>query len=123
MTSIKKLLFGHSEKIKWYKVFDSALQAEKNITLNKAVLVQVEEKKICLTRTTKGYFAVQDACPHLGISLSKGHCNHFGEIVCPWHGYRFDLKIGHETSGQGTGLGVELYKVELRADGLYIGCY
>jgi len=103
------------------KLFKNKEETEKNIALNKAVLVQIEEMKICLTRTARGYFALQDACPHLGISLSKGHCNGFGEIVCPWHGYRFDLKLGHETSGQGNGLGAELYKVEMRANGLYIG--
>ena len=121
MGILNKLFPSHSSNIKWYKVFDSILEAEKNIVLNKAVTVLVEDTKICLIRTLVGYTAVADTCPHLGASLSKGVCNHLGEIVCPWHSYRFDTKLGHETSGQGAGLGVEIYKVDIRTDGLYIG--
>jgi nitrite reductase/ring-hydroxylating ferredoxin subunit len=121
MGLLHNIFGGNKEKLRWFQVFESESDAIKNIPLNKSVLVQIEEQKICLSRTSKGYFAVQDACPHLGISLSKGNCNNFGEIVCPWHGYRFDLKLGHETSGQGTGLGVQVFKVEMRDTGLYIG--
>ncbi len=121
MGLLNKLFGGKEEKVRWFLVFESEAEANKNVQINKAVLVQIEEKKICLARTMKGYYAVADACPHLGVSLSRGVCNNFGEIVCPWHGYRFDLKLGHETSGQGTGLGAEVYKVEMRETGLYIG--
>lgn len=121
MSFLNKLFSSKSPAIAWYKVFDSITEAEKHIALNRAVTVLVENKKICLARTMVGYQAVADTCPHLGASLSKGNCNHLGEIVCPWHSYRFDMKLGHETSGQGTGLGVEVFKVDIRADGLYVG--
>lgn len=116
-----KNLFGNSDNTKWYRVFDSEQVAMDSVPLNKAVTVLIEEQKICLARTPKGFFAVADACPHLGISLSKGVCNGFNEIVCPWHGWRFDLEKGHETSGQGSGSGVNRYKVKLDENGLSIG--
>lgn len=121
MSFLNKLFKSDSSKIKWYKVFDSEADAQKNIAVNKAVTVQIEELKICLARTASGYHAVDDNCPHLGMSLSRGVCNSFDEVVCPWHAWRFDLKKGHETSGQGTGSGVKVYKVEMRDTGLYIG--
>jgi nitrite reductase/ring-hydroxylating ferredoxin subunit len=112
-----------SKKPKWYKVFDTLEEAEKVVAVNKAVTVQIEQDKICLARTAKGFFAVQDTCPHLGVSLSKGVCNNFNEVVCPWHGWRFDLEKGHETSGQGKGAGVVTYPVKVDDEGLSIGVY
>jgi nitrite reductase/ring-hydroxylating ferredoxin subunit len=40
------------------------------------------------------FYAVGDKCSHNGESLSKGKINFIGEIVCPWHGYRFNLQSG-----------------------------
>ncbi|MDX2196151.1 MAG: nitrite reductase (NAD(P)H) small subunit [Cytophagales bacterium] len=105
--------------ITWYKVFDSENDAVKNIPLNKAVTVLAGKHKICMARTPQGYFAVSDTCPHNGASLSKGMCNTLGEIVCPWHNYTFDLKLGHCSTD--NAYGVEVYKVDIRNDGLYIG--
>lgn len=37
--------------------------------------------------------ALRDRCSHANVRLSKGEvCN--GEIVCPAHGARFDIKTG-----------------------------
>ena len=33
---------------------------------------------------------VEDLCPHMGGSLSKGRlCRKSNTIICPWHGYEF----------------------------------
>jgi nitrite reductase/ring-hydroxylating ferredoxin subunit len=37
--------------------------------------------------------AVADRCPHAGGSLADGVVDG-DEVVCPLHGYRFDLKTG-----------------------------
>lgn len=39
-----------------------------------------------------------DACPHMGASLSSGHVDGRGRVVCPWHG----LPLG-ETAHRGWG--------------------
>jgi ferredoxin-nitrite reductase len=38
-------------------------------------------------------YATQNWCPHAGAALAGGMVNG-GEVVCPAHGYRFDLKTG-----------------------------
>jgi len=39
------------------------------------------------------FFAVDNTCPHRGGPLGEGHLD--GDVVvCPWHGWRFDLRSG-----------------------------
>lgn len=110
------------ENIKWFKVFESQEEAIQHVVLNRAVTVLIEDKKICLARNAKGFFAVSDACPHLGASLSKGTCNNFMEIVCPWHSYRFDLSSGVENT-QPHPYKVEVFPVKIDVSGLFIGMF
>jgi nitrite reductase/ring-hydroxylating ferredoxin subunit len=119
LSFLSKIFSSKNDAIKWYKVFDSEEEAQKAIPMNKAVTVLINNQKLCLAKNTSGFFATEDACPHLGAALSKGNCNNFGEIVCPWHSYRFNLKTGHETTGKG--MGVKTFPVEIRENGLYIG--
>ena len=37
--------------------------------------------------------AIDDMCPHMGASLSEGHFEK-GEVLCPWHAWRFSLDDG-----------------------------
>lgn len=121
MALFDKLFSSNNKVIKWFKLFASVEEAEINIPINKAATVLIENKKYCFLRTNTDFRAVSDTCPHLGASLSKGITNANGDIICPWHGYRFDTKLGHETSGQGAGLGIEIYKVECKTDGIFVG--
>ncbi len=45
--------------------------------------------------------AVGGTCPHLGGPLAEGWL-HRGELVCPWHGSRFDLDTGEPAQGPST---------------------
>ena len=72
--------------------------------------------RVCVAHSEKGVSAVKDKCPHQGVALSNGHCTEHGMIVCPWHRYQFDLE-----TGRGAGTYVEVYPMEEREDGLYIG--
>jgi len=42
-------------------------------------------------------------CPHLGGPLEDAVVED-GCVVCPWHGYRYDVASGSETSGRGRSL-------------------
>lgn len=60
------------------------------------------------TRTIQldgGCYAVAAVCPHLGGPLDRAHVED-GCLVCPWHGYRFDVRTGECVSGQALRLAV-----------------
>jgi len=44
-------------------------------------------------------FAVSNRCRHLFASLGEGAVSKDGELVCPWHGARFDTATGAMTLG------------------------
>jgi nitrite reductase/ring-hydroxylating ferredoxin subunit len=44
-------------------------------------------------------FAHDTRCPHLGGPLA-GHAVEGCEAVCPWHGYRFDVRTGLSSDGR-----------------------
>ena len=39
-------------------------------------------------------------CPHLGGPLEEAMPDADGCVVCPWHGYRFDLRTGRSADGR-----------------------
>jgi nitrite reductase/ring-hydroxylating ferredoxin subunit len=107
-----------AEKIKWYLVFSSEEIAEKNIPENRAVVVDLEGKKLCLTRTKQEYFAFEDKCPHQGAPMNKGKCED-GHFICPWHRYAFNLENGREKTGSGDVL--HMYKTKVENGKVYVG--
>jgi len=107
--------------MKWYKVFDSKEKALQTIENNKAILLKIGDRRICLANFKDEIFATADKCPHNGESLSKGEVNYIGEIICPWHNYRFGLKNGTECQNRTQDL--QTYPIDNRSDGIYIGIH
>jgi len=55
---------------------------------------RVDGHRLVLVRRDDGSIAIfDDACPHEGFPLSKGTVSG-GELVCPWHNFRFSLRNG-----------------------------
>ena len=53
----------------------------------------VAGRRLAVGRTARGYFALDDRCPHAGGSLGEGLVD--GEsVVCPIHGYAYDVTTG-----------------------------
>ena len=105
--------------MEWLKIFDSEEAANEAVPLTKAKQLQLTGQKICLAHTQSGFYAVADACPHLGESLSKGTTNYLNEVVCPWHSYRYHLISGAECKNRTRD--ARTFPVENRADGINIG--
>ena len=103
----------------WVKIFDSDEEASRRLGINKPQLLVVRGKRICLVRTEERWLAVENTCSHHGESLSKGIVNFQGEVVCPWHGHRFDLKTGRECAERSRDL--VTYPMRQNTDGVYIG--
>lgn len=104
--------------MEWIKIFSQRAEANAKLIENKPQLLIVREKRICLVKRNKCFYAVSNKCTHNGESLSKGNVNSAGEIVCPWHGYQFDLATGREYLERCADL--ETFPVRDDEDGLYI---
>jgi nitrite reductase/ring-hydroxylating ferredoxin subunit len=105
------------KKYKWHKIAESEAGMEWNE--NGMTVVEVKGKKICICKFQDSWFAFAYQCPHAGGLLEDGYIDAVGNVVCPVHRYKFSLKNGRNTSGEGYSL--KTYPAELRADGLFIG--
>jgi nitrite reductase/ring-hydroxylating ferredoxin subunit len=103
----------------WIKIFVDANEANAVLAENQPRLLILRDKRICLARHNGKILAVQDKCSHNGESLSKGSINYLGEVICPWHGYRFNLKTGRECAQQSSDL--ECYPIKESEEGVFIG--
>ena len=100
------------------KVFADMQEAERRLMINKPQLLIVDGIRICLVLHDGVLSAVEDRCTHNGESLSKGTVNYLGEVVCPWHGHRFDLKTGRESTERSRDL--ITYPVSSTPEGVFI---
>jgi ferredoxin-nitrite reductase len=58
-----------------------------------AKLVRVKGEEMAVFKNEGKLYGIQNICPHEGGQLCKGWIEG-GEVVCPLHGYKFDLKTG-----------------------------
>lgn len=63
--------------------------------------VHYEGAPVVLVRRDRHIAAVGGHCPHLAAPMSQGWL-YRGELVCPWHGSRFELQTGCPTTGPAT---------------------
>lgn len=73
----------------WTKVL-----SETELPLDSRKVVKVGDRKILLVNHSGEKYAVDNACPHLKLSIKKGKITEDGAIVCPFHRSAFDLKTG-----------------------------
>ncbi len=57
------------------------------------ISVRVKGRSILFVRKEGKIFGVSNDCPHEGCSLSKGILNEY-LIMCPCHGWKFDIRNG-----------------------------
>lgn len=107
------------EKLDWIKVYQAGNKGKSFIKPGRVRLMSTERKDVLVARIGDDIFAYDTKCPHNGFSLKDVPPEHDCKVVCPLHRYEFDLKSGKNTSGEGFYL--EVYPIEFRADGMYIG--
>jgi len=73
--------------------------------------VVVGNKLIAVFRSGDLLQAIDDACPHMGASLSGGHLED-GIVTCPWHAWRFRLADGAWADNPRIKIGCYPVKVE-----------
>ncbi|GGZ19495.1 hypothetical protein GCM10007049_09940 [Echinicola pacifica] len=97
----------------------SRASVEEMLPEGKIKVSQLGAKKLCLVRSADQVYAFEQLCPHRGASLKDGHINGYGEVICPLHSYRFDMKTGKLSSGGSCG-DLEVYQTKLTEEGLEI---
>jgi nitrite reductase/ring-hydroxylating ferredoxin subunit len=103
---------------KIYTLGNSKSQIEAMIPKLVIKKVKVGDRSIALVRMKDEFYAFSSTCPHRGASLIEGSINGIGEIICPLHQYRFDIKTGQVKSGSCGEL--EVFPCELSEVGLKI---
>lgn len=60
-------------------------------------VVLIEDVRVAVFRLDRGWFALKDACPHMGSSLADGRIRD-DRVTCRWHAWSFDLATGESDS-------------------------
>ena len=100
----------------WYKIADHI--NELDFSDNNIAVTEMNGKRICIARFNQQVFAFAYKCPHAGGILADGYIDALGNIVCPVHRYKYDMKNGRNVSGEGYYL--RHWPVEVREDGVYV---
>ena len=66
---------------------------------NEAKELPCADKMICVANVGGQFFALDNTCIHQGGPLGEGVIEK-GKIVCPWHGWAYDLKTGELAPGK-----------------------
>ncbi len=74
---------------------------ESDLVEGTPVAAEVDGVPVVLVASDGEVHAVGGVCPHLGGPMGEGWL-HRGELVCPWHGSRFDLATGEPAQGPST---------------------
>jgi ferredoxin-nitrite reductase len=72
-----------------------------------------EGEEMAVFRSNGQLYGVQNICPHEGGQLCKGWIED-GEVVCPLHGYKFNLKTG--SCSTDPNLKVKVFKLIVQGD-------
>jgi len=64
-----------------------------SLTFDPGHCATVEGREIAIFEADGKYFALDNSCPHEGGALAEGDIED-GEVLCPWHGWRYQLTTG-----------------------------
>jgi 3-phenylpropionate/trans-cinnamate dioxygenase ferredoxin subunit len=80
--------------------------------------LSLEGRPIALAKYEGHVYAVDDICTHDGGDLGEGDVVK-GQIQCPRHGARFDLKTGRVTRMPAV-MGINCYEVKIENGIIYV---
>lgn len=79
--------------------------------------VFAEDRALVLVRVDGEIHALDSVCPHAGGPLGEGEVAE-RRIVCPWHGWAFDVRTG--TCSVDTELRLETFTVRIDGDDVLV---
>ncbi len=62
------------------------------------LLIELEGIRIAVFNLDGDYYAIEDVCTHDGGPLVEGEVLDGGQVECPRHGARFDIRTGEALS-------------------------
>ena len=69
------------------------------------------QKTICVANVSGVYSAMDNVCLHRGGPLGQGMIEG-SKVVCPWHGWAWDVKTGAAEQNPNVRVAVYLLKIE-----------
>lgn len=100
----------------WHKIANNLSEVDFNT--NGLAEIDINGKTICLAKHNDQFFACTQKCPHAGGLLVQGNIDRTGNLVCPLHKYKFNLKNGRNISGEGYYL--KTFTVEKKESGIFV---
>jgi nitrite reductase/ring-hydroxylating ferredoxin subunit len=73
--------------------------------------ISLQGKTLALFNVNGTFYAIDNECSHRNGPLAEGFIEG-SEVVCPWHGARFDICTGNNLSPPAS-KGVKSYKVQV----------
>ena len=88
-----------------------------DIEENKGKRFIINETEIAVFKTNGNIFALSNICPHQQTALIYDGFIEDGCVVCPAHGWKFDLRTGNKKSGS---RGLDSYEVKIVDEIIYV---
>lgn len=79
--------------------------------------ITVNGKLLALFNVNGQFFALENTCPHAGGPLGEGMLEQ-NTVVCPWHGWEFDVTSGDCVVPGGFQL--KKYQVEVKGEEVWV---
>lgn len=67
------------------------------VTEGEGKCVEIGNRQIALFKVGDQFYAIDNICAHQGGPLAKGSIEN-GVVMCPWHGWEFDVRTGESPS-------------------------
>ena len=77
----------------------------------------INETEIAVFKSDSKIFALNNICPHQQTALIYDGFIEDGCVVCPAHGWKFDLRTGNKKSGS---RGLDSYEVKIVDEIIYV---
>ena len=105
--------------IEWCRIDEAGGMGIHFLEEGQLKLVFVKGNGLCIARRNSQLFALRNRCPHAGGPLNQGFLDEAGNVVCPWHRYRFCLEDGKYVEGAGSA--AETFPIEINVEGTFVG--
>jgi nitrite reductase (NADH) small subunit len=82
-----------------------------------ARVVDVAGRTVAVFNVGGAFYAIDNTCPHRGGPLGEGDTEG-AIVVCPWHGWRWDVRTGANTNN--PAVRVACYPVTVEQGGVFV---